>query len=187
MTHINRILASVLLLILVLGVLLAIALSLGATSLDLGLVDEKLRALAHLSAVERGVFSSIGAVFVLFLLSVVLLIWRPVPRRARPFPVEIADHGWVSIERESVCKLAERLVLAMQTVRNVRASVRDGNAGLVLRCEVVVDPTANIPELGAQVQRELKLRIEEQLGLRVEDVYARFRFVPYRPEERALL
>ena len=187
----NRTLAIILLVLLVALAVLSASVLLGWVHLPPALVGPKLaefsRDLSQLENLNRGLASA--AAVIIALGSLLLLRYELLPRRSGsdPFVVERSELGDISIDRQSIAKLVERSLLTLSAVRSVQASVGRGELGLRVWCAVVADANSVLPELGEKIQLLVKERIEGQLGLGVERVTTRVRFLPSRRDHRALL
>jgi len=184
---INRILATF-----VLCALIATTLYLGAVVMQLIPLDARVfgtawQRLPALQGWQAGVVTAAAALLALAALAAIIIEWRPTPRRKRPFIVSDNEHGSVSVERDSVCKLAEKVISAMDNVKDVKATVALGPQGIHLHCAIVISAAVVLPELGSQLQEEARARIEAQLGIPIAVLSAKLRYVPYRADNRALL
>lgn len=89
----------------------------------------------------------------------------------------------LSIDKQSVQRLAERTGRAMEGVRTFKVSVKATRRGVRLRCKALVETGAPLVELGERLQTALNERVAEVVGLKVVRSDIRMRFDDSNPED----
>ncbi len=179
MNAFNRIVVGVFALVLFVVSVVVVAVAVGLVPPERALpgafFHELLTPVAALEGVGRT--AAIGSAGLAALVGLLLLILeiRPSATGQRPFLVREEALGALTVERLSVCLLAERVIRESPGVVGARAAVADGEQGIRVRCRVAAAAGANLPELGPQLQTAVKAAVEKQVGLPVEQVALRMR------------
>ncbi len=103
---------------------------------------------------------------------------RMLTRTAAPGMVLVSSepNGAVRMSIDSIVQLAQRTARANREVRNVRCSVRVTPAGLVIQCSVGLRMGADVPEVTADIQHDIREVVERLTSLTVIDVPIRARY-----------
>lgn len=186
MNAFNRlVIAAVALTVLALA-LAALLVATGALTPDGVLPDGPLReAVRRLAAAEGGERTAAVAVSAGVAIGALVLLWleiRP-PRRARPFVVDTTALGRLTVERDGVCRLAEKAATELREVAACRTTLSPGEegAGLVARCLVTVTAGSVVRDVAGAVQDRVREVIETQAGLKVGEVTVRVRIGSAEP------
>lgn len=105
-----------------------------------------------------------GIISFLVLVSSVRLLYsafRPLRMRV----VHETELGEVSIAREAVENLVQRVSKQVRGVREVRPHVTLGPGGIEAELRVWVNPDVNVPELAAQLQVEVRRAMHDVVGV----------------------
>jgi len=105
-----------------------------------------------------------GIISLLVLISSVRLLYsafRPLGMRV----VHDTEFGEVSIAREAVENLLQRVGKQVRGVREVRPRVWLGNGGLEAEVRIWVSPDVSVPEVARQLQGELRRATREVVGV----------------------
>lgn len=122
-----------------------------------------------------------------FILSLAVLRYEVFPGGShRPVLVRDSELGRVTIDVASIAMLVERTVSTIPSVRTIHARVRIGDLGLLFDCDIVAEPHAVLTDLGPEIQDMARNRVEQQIGLRVEEVMTRIRYLSFKHDRRAL-
>ena len=150
------------------------------------LAEDALASLADLRGWQHTV-----ALLVVLLVAVgalVLLVLEILPRRRRREPFLVADggRGTLTVEREGVCRLAEKVATDIHGILAARVTASEAageEAGVSFRCRLDVSADAVVTELGGKVQDTIRDSVETQVGLAVREVTLRVRIRTERPSE----
>ena len=170
MTAFNRTVVVVVALVLLAGSIITLLVATGATSPDsYGWFNFILQKAAD--ATGGALAAVIAVAVVIALLSIaVVLIELALPRQPAPLMIGSSQEGITTINRESVCVLAEKTAAAVQNVRDVDCIVSEKEGGLVITCQARVSLASNVPELCAELQGKIKDAVETLTGLPVAQI-----------------
>lgn len=120
------------------------------------------------------------------LLTLVLLWLELLPPRRRRTPFLVADTklGRLSVEREGVCRLAEKTAEELHEVTACRFVMEDseGDAeGIVARCVATVIAGCTVKDVATTVQERVREVVESQVGLKISGVEVRVRIGTAEP------
>jgi len=147
-----------------------------------GVAADLARGLAALDGSDRTIATVVSAAVALAALVLLWLELRP-PRRRQPFVVETTDLGRLTVEREGVCRLAEKAATDLREVVACRTTLSDGEAGagIAARCVLTITTGAVVRDVASEVQRRVREVIETQAGLKVAEVAVRVRIGTTEP------
>jgi len=173
----NRIIMTLLGLVLVvggvLGLLGALAASVGTqvlTTLGIGhlvtLVSPFSPCLAAALPAALGIASKlliVGAIGVVLGVIVLVLELRGL-RRPRPIALFEDPQGRVTISQDSLRVLVEHEAARVPGVRRASARVQAKGEGLVVHCNLAIWPDYSLPEMAAAVQQQVREAVKDLLG-----------------------
>lgn len=122
---------------------------------------------------ERGPVSWTAAIaaIMLFAVSVRFFYISIAAGSGKPPSIEQrTDFGDISISLETIENLALRAASRIAGIKDLKARVQVGQAGLIIKLRSVVDGDAAIPALTEEVQRTVKAHVEEISGVPVMSV-----------------
>lgn len=173
---------AVILLALAVAVLLVVTGALAAGSVAPGGLLADLAHRLTADGTDQAVATAVSAVVALGALVLLWLEIRP-PRRSQPFVVSDTEVGRVTVERDGVCRLAEKTATDLREVSACRTSLADGegDAGVLVRCVLTITAGSVVRDVAGEVQRLVREVIETQAGLKVAAVTARVRIGTTEP------
>lgn len=120
----------------------------------------------------------IAAGFIAVGLVILALETRMLSRTAAPGMVLISSesNGAVRMSIDSIVQLAQRTAQGNREVRSVRCRVRVTPAGLVIQCSAGLRMGADVPEVTADIQHDIREVVERLTSLDVIDVPIRARY-----------
>ena len=135
-----------------------------------------------------GSAAAIIAVCVIVALGMIaLLVFELSPyRKPVPLLISSSEKGIATIDKESVCVLAEAIAASSQYVRYVECSVKERTGGLLVTCRASVALGCNVPELSAELQSNIKQSVEQMTGLPVVQVDVKTKYESVEGKRLAL-
>lgn len=117
--------------------------------------------------------------------AVVLLALEPLPlfTMERMVVADAAGKGF-GIYGDSIRALIERAGSEIQGVTGVTSSFRKTPEGLRISCRVRLAPSANMPEVGSQLQDKAKAAVEGMAGVKVAEIRLKLRYDVSAREQR---
>ena len=99
-------------------------------------------------------------------------------RTAAPGMVLVSSesNGSVRMSVDSIVQLAQRTAQSNREVRSMRCRVRVTAAGLVIECVAGLRMGADVPEVTAEIQQDVREVVERLTSLQVIDVPVRARY-----------
>ena len=181
MNLVNRVVVTLLALVLLVAAGLVLLVALGLVrpeQLPLGPWIQD--GLAVLARRERPEWQwAIGIGLGLLALSLLLLLLELRPRReAAPLTIKQNGAGRVTVARDGVRELVTREASRVTGVMEARSHVEERANGLHILCHLSVDPTASVPQLSQEVQERIKAAIEHHLGRHVTKVSVQTQLAP---------
>ena len=122
-------------------------------------------------------------------LVMIILLFLELAYKRRPilFLLSSTDHGIATIDRNSICDLAESTALTSHNVRDVMCKVgKQGPDLMMVSCKVSLALGTNMPEVTAELQSKIKESIEELTGLTVLQVNVKSKYESGRNKHMAL-
>jgi hypothetical protein len=115
----------------------------------------------------------------------VLLVLETLPLFTRE-KVMVADAAGkdFGISGDSIRLLIERAGSEIEGVTGVTPSFRRTSEGLRITCRARLAPSANMPEVGSQLQDKAKAAVEGMAGVKVSDVRVKLRYDVSAREQR---
>jgi hypothetical protein len=177
MNIVNRILATILMLLL-------LSVTAGTLALALGLIpastlaslphyeplQHSLRDLTHIHP-QRAKFITIAVATVVAGLSICLLVLELRPRRRQRHLILSRNRdGMVAIGFNTLRKVAEEVSMKQADVNRARCRVDSHGDSLRVRCNITADPFADASNVGLDVETSLKSRLEHTVGRSVEQI-----------------
>ncbi len=129
----------------------------------------------------------IAVSIVVLLLALVLALVEIVPRR-RPVSLLIGttQDGMATIDRDSVCQLAEKTAATFREVRESKCGLQSKSGGIEISCRATVALGANVPELSEGIQAKVRESVEQLTGLAVRAVDVRAKYEPVESRHLAV-
>jgi len=121
----------------------------------------------------KGVVSIVVAIVsvVLFVISVRFFYISVAAGSGKPPSIDQrTDYGDISISLETIENLALKAAARVNGIKDIKARVQVGQAGLLIRVRAVIDGEVSIPALTEEVQRTVKTYVEEISGVPVMNV-----------------
>lgn len=107
---------------------------------------------------------------------IVLILELSIPRQPTPLLINSSAEGVITINRESICILAERTASTVSNVRDVHCAIGEKVGGMVISCQAVVSLAGNVPEITAELQKAVKTEVEKLTGLPVAQIDVKTRY-----------
>ena len=103
------------------------------------------------------------------------------------FLLSSTDHGIATIDKNSICDLAESTALTFHNVRDVICKVgKQGPDFMMVSCKATLALGTNMPEITAELQSKIKESVEELTGLTVLQVNVKSKYESGRNKHMAL-
>jgi uncharacterized alkaline shock family protein YloU len=128
---------------------------------------QRIANLSGSSAITAVIISILVALAGLALIVVELL---PPPRESPVYVVRKDGLGTVTVTRKSVRQVAQYEAAQIAGVREVRPEVRNGADGIHIIAHASLAPDTVAPEVGEQLQVNIKEAVQRHLGLPVAEV-----------------
>jgi uncharacterized alkaline shock family protein YloU len=122
---------------------------------------------------ERGPVSITVAIVsaLLFLISVRFFYISIAAGSGKPPSIEQrTDFGDISISLETIENLSLKAAARVNGIKDIKARIQVGQAGLIIRIRAVIDGEVSIPALTEEVQRVVKAHVEDIAGVPVTSV-----------------
>lgn len=143
--------------------------------LPYGLFESQLQRVADATGGSAAAIIAVSAVIALGMIA--LLFVEVIPTR-KPVLLLISstEQGITTIDKNSVCVLAEKTAATLHYVRDVKCSIGQRTGGLLISCRASVALGSNIPEVSAELQNKIREAVEQSTGLRVVEVDVRAKY-----------
>jgi hypothetical protein len=168
----NRVVVVVISVVILVGAVVTLLVSTGVSNPDIlpfGWFETQLTGAAAATGGSAAIITIVSGIIALGLLILIIFEFIPI-QKAVSLLISSNDYGIVTIDRESVCLLAEKTSASFQNVRSAKCSLVEGTEGLVISCRPSVALITNIPELSVEVQAKIKEIVEQLTGLAVAQV-----------------
>jgi len=70
------------------------------------------------------------------------------------------EKGIATIDKDSVCLLAEKTAINIHSVHDIRCNLKEGTEGLVFSCQAQLLLGSNLVDVGAESQSKIKETVE---------------------------
>jgi uncharacterized alkaline shock family protein YloU len=148
-----------------------------------GWLQDQLREIDQLGGDRKA--ASIASAVAGAVVAVILLILQALPViRVERLVVADIDGKDFGIYRESIESLIERAGVEIEGVTAVRSALRQTPEGLQINCLAMLEPTAKMPEVGADLQTKVKDVVESMAGVTVAEVRMKLRYGAPEPEPK---
>ena len=148
-----------------------------------GWLQDQLREIDQLGGNRKA--ASIASVVAAGIVAVILLILQTLPViRVERLVVADIDGKDFGIYRDSIELLVERVGTEIEGVRAVRSALRQTPEGLRINCMAMLEPSAKMPEVGAELQTKVKAAVESMAGVTVAEVRMKLRYGVPEPEPK---
>ncbi|KAF1086535.1 hypothetical protein SPSYN_00254 [Sporotomaculum syntrophicum] len=108
---------------------------------------------------------------VVYIIMGLRLLWRALkPERKRQAVVHEGGLGQVRVSLAAIEALAEKVAAAKPEIKEVKAKVASSSQGIALNLRLYTAPEINIPAVSEDIQREVKDRIYQVVGITVSEV-----------------
>jgi len=168
----NRVVVVVISVVILVGAVVTLLVSTGVSNPDIlpfGWFESQLTGAAEATGGGAATTIIVSGIIALGLL--ILLIFEFVPlQKTVPLLISSNEYGIVTIDKESVCLLAEKTSASFQNVRSAKCNLVESTEGLVIACRPSVALITNVPELSVEVQAKIKEIVEQLTGLAVARV-----------------
>lgn len=148
-----------------------------------GWLQDQLREIDRLGGDRKA--ASIASAVAAGVVAVVLLILQALPL-VRAEKLVVADIGGkdFGIYRDSIESLIERAGVEIEGVTAVRSALRQTPEGLRINCLAMLEPSAKMPEVGAELQTKVKDVVESMAGVTVAEVRMKLRYGVPEPKQK---
>jgi len=135
-----------------------------------GFLRDFWRGIANLSGGAAIIAVIVSIVVTLAGLALIVVELLPPPREASVYVVRKDGLGTVTVARKSVRQVAQYEAAQIAGVREVRPEVRNGADGIHIIAHASLAPDTVAPEVGEQLQVNIKEAVQRHLGLPVAEV-----------------
>ncbi len=138
---------------------------------------------------DGGDVAGITAAGIAIALIMIILLFFELIYKRKPvlFLLSSTDHGIATIDRSSICDLAESTALTFHNVRDVTCKVgKRGPDLMMISCTFSLALGTNMPEATAELQSKIKESVEELTGLTVLQINVKSKYESGRNKHMAL-
>jgi len=135
-----------------------------------GLLQDFWRGIATLSGASAIIAVVVSILVALAGLALIVVELLPGPREAPTYVVRKDGLGTVTVARKSVRQVVQYEAAQIAGVREVRPEVRNGADGIHIIAHASLAPDTVAPEIGEQLQVNIKEAVQRHLGLPVAEV-----------------
>lgn len=180
MSVFNRVVVVTISVVILIGAVVTLLVSTGVSAPDIlpfGWFETQLQRVTEASV--GGIAATLLVSIIIALGMLTLLFFEFIPiRKTAILVINSTEKGSVTIDRESVCLLAEKTAITSRGVHAAKCSLAEGSEGLAISCRTSAVLVSNIPELSTELQGKIKDIVEELTGLAVAQVDINARYVP---------
>ena len=172
MSVLNRVVVVIICLAILAGAVITLLVATGGSEPDImpsGWLESQLQRAADATGGDAAAITAVCVIIALGMIALLVFELSPF-RKPVPLLISYTEKGIATIDRESVCLLAEKTAAASQYVRDVECTAKERTGGLVITCLASVALGCNVPELSAELQTNVKQSIEQMTGLPVAQV-----------------
>jgi len=168
MNIVNRVLVSVLALLVLVGVVVVLLVALEAvrpaTLAPMSWAEDQLAAFSDLTTSDRA--WTVGVCLALALLALILLYLELQPALGGPTRLTLRQDGQgvVTVTYQGVREVIAYEARQVPGVRAVGSQIEEAREGLRITCRAEVDPLENLSELSDQLQQRIRTAVEQHLG-----------------------
>lgn len=105
------------------------------------------------------------------------------PRLPRSVQVSALDGSMVDVSLSAVDNVVQRAAMQVTEARNIYSKLRMHKDGLEVRLQITVPQGMVIPEVGAQVRRQVAEQLEAMVGIVPQQISVEIAQVLVKPEE----
>ncbi|MDY6834357.1 MAG: alkaline shock response membrane anchor protein AmaP [Chloroflexota bacterium] len=178
MNVLNRGIAILLSLAIIIGTVVVIFVASGdvdPADLPEGMFRPQIEDVSDASSGSKAIIITASIAIFLVMLGLLYLELRPVGRQRRLL-ISSGEEGVTTITEGSIEDLADNISEGMREVRHIKCRIALEKEGLMIRCNTSVKMGTNLPELCAELQSNIKMRVEEVTGLPVASVSINARY-----------
>jgi multisubunit Na+/H+ antiporter MnhC subunit len=174
----NRVVVVIIGLIVLIGAVTTLLVASGAIAPDIlpyGWFQPQLQDVAN--ATGGSVAAIIAVSIVIALGMLIMLLFELIPlRRSVSLFISYAEKGVTTIDKDSVCLLAEKTAINIHDMDDIKCNIKEREKGLVFYCQARVLLGSNIVEISAESQDKIKETVELLTGLSVAQVDINFKY-----------
>ena len=116
------------------------------------------------------------SMIIALIMLVMLLFEFELLRRSVNLLISSTENGVTTIDKNSVCLLAEKTSTNIHGMHDIKCNVKERAEGLVFSCRAWVLMGSNIVEVSAESQNKIKETVEHLTGLLVAQVNINFKY-----------
>lgn len=182
----NRVVVVIVGLVILAAAVITLLVATGASAPDIvPWFESQLQRVADATGGGAAAIIAVSVIIALGMVALVFFELRPL-RRPVPLLISSTEQGIATIDKESVCVLAERTAATVTNVHDVKCSVGERAGGLRISCLASVALGSNIPEVSAELQSKIKEAVERLTGLPVAQVDVKTKYEPLEAKRLAV-
>jgi uncharacterized alkaline shock family protein YloU len=134
-----------------------------------GLFQTQLQSAADATGIAATGIIAVSAVIALLMI-VMLLLEFGLSRRSVPLLISSTESGVTTVEKDSVCLLAEKTAANIHGIHDINCDLKDSAEGLVFTCRAWVYLGSDLVDVSGESQTKIKETVEQLTSLTVAKV-----------------
>ena len=188
MSVFNRVVVVIASLIILVGAVITLVAATGLNTPDSPLhrwFQPQLQAVADATGGSAAIIIIVSVVVILIMIGLLLLEFKP-SRQPPYLLISSTELGITTIDRDSVCLLAEKTALNSHSVHDIRCKITNSVEGLVISCRPSVALGSDVVEVGTELQAKIKDTVERLTSLTVRKVDIKTKYESVKTKGLAL-
>ena len=178
MSIFNRVVVIIVGVVILIGALITLLVASGASApgiLPYGWFQPQLQNIASATGISVAGIIALSIAIASGMIIMLLFEFKP-PRRAGTLLVSSTEKGIATIDKDSVCLLAEKTAINIHSVHDIRCNLKEGTEGLVFSCQAQLLLGSNLVDVGAESQSKIKETVELLTSFSVAQVDINFKY-----------
>ena len=178
MSIFNRVVVIIVGVVILIGALITLLVASGASAPDIlpyGWFQPQLQNIASATGISVAGIIALSIAIASGMIIMLLFELKP-PRRADTLLVSSTEKGIATIDKDSVCLLAEKTAINIHSVHDIRCNLKEGTEGLVFSCQAQLVLGSNLVDVGAESQSKIKETVELLTSFSVAQVDINFKY-----------
>lgn len=169
MSVFNRVVVVIASLIILVGAVITLVVATGLNtlySLVYRWFQPQLQAIADATGGSAAGIIIVSVAVILIMIGVLFLEFKPAHQPSYLL-ISSTELGITTIDKDSVCLLAEKTALNVHSVHDIRCNITKSVGGLVISCRPSVALGSDVAEVGTELQAKIKETVERLTSLTV--------------------
>ena len=188
MSVFNRVVVVIASLIILVGAVITLVVAAGLNTPDVlpqGWFQSQLQAVADATGGSVAGIIAVSVVVVIGMISILLFEFKPMHQPAYLL-ISSTEEGVTTIDRDSVCLLAERTAINVHSVHSIKCNIIEKTEGLIIPCRPSVALGSDVVEVGAELQTKIKEAVERLTSLNVARIDVKIKYEPVEAKRLAV-